>query len=207
MHALGTGGVVRAGRRPRETAGDAPRGDSRKNAGAPDQRSERLRRRRLRCRPLRASRAAGNCAATDEARGSGATPGYQAPVFYVARPNSVTLRGKGEGQDGVIEAMTADAGKTARKPRSIEDEIARTAAKLKKLQDQQREMIRRERERNHKAVLELLRAEGLDEIPAEQWKERLEAVKVALAKPGETPVPAKPAQGMPPAAVADGASV
>lgn len=107
----------------------------------------------------------------------------------------------------MIEAMTADAGKTARKPRSIEDEIARTAAKLKKLQDQQREMIRRERERNHKAVLELLRAEGLDEIPAEQWKERLEAVKVALAKPGETPVPAKPAQGVPPAAVADGASV
>ena len=175
--------------------------------GAPDQRSERLRRRPRRCRPLRASCAAGNCAATDDARGSGATAGYQASVLYVARPNSVTLRGKGEGQDGVIEAMTADAGKTARKPRSIEDEIARAAAKLRKLQDQQREMIRRDRERNHKAVLELLRAEGLDEIPAEQWKERLDAVKVALAKPCETPVPAKPAQGVPPAAVADGASV
>ena len=107
----------------------------------------------------------------------------------------------------MIEAMTADAGKTARKPRSIEDEIARAAAKLKKLQDQQREMIRRDRERNHKAVLELLRAEGLDEIPAEQWKERLDAVKVALAKPCETPVPEKTAQGVQAAAVADGASV
>jgi Spy/CpxP family protein refolding chaperone len=103
--------------------------------------------------------------------------------------------------------MTADAGKTARKPRSIEDEIAKTAAKLKKLQDEQRERLRKERERNQKAVLELLRAEGLDEIPAEQWKERLEAVKAALGRPGETPLPAKSAQGGPPAAVADGASV
>ncbi|MDI9695395.1 hypothetical protein QM312_05635 [Burkholderia cenocepacia] len=97
--------------------------------------------------------------------------------------------------------------KTTRKPRSIEDEIARAAAKLKKLQDEQRERLRKDRERNQKAVLELLRAEGLDEIPAEQWKERLEAVKAALAKPGETPAPEKPAQAEPQPAVADGGSV
>ncbi|WP_230877691.1 MULTISPECIES: hypothetical protein [unclassified Burkholderia] len=143
----------------------------------------------------------------DDEQGRPATTGRQAAVLYVARPNSATLRGKGEGHNGVIEAMTADAGKTARKPRSIEDEIARTAAKLKKLQDEQRERLRKERERNQKALLELLRAEGLDEIPAEWWKEKLEAVKAALAKPGETPVPAKPAQGEPAAAVTDGASV
>ncbi|HGO6126507.1 hypothetical protein QZM82_32035 [Burkholderia cepacia] len=103
--------------------------------------------------------------------------------------------------------MSELSGKTTRKPRSIEDEIAKTAAKLKKLQDEQRERVRKERERNHKAVLELLRAEGLDEIPAEQWKDRLEAVKAALAKPGKPPALAKPAEGEPAAAVVDGAAV
>ncbi|KVZ90495.1 hypothetical protein WL22_23835 [Burkholderia ubonensis] len=97
--------------------------------------------------------------------------------------------------------------KTTRKPRTIEDEIARTAAKLKRLQEEQREKIRKDRERNQKAVLELLRAEGLDEIPAEQWKVRLDAVKAALAGTGETPAPAKSGQGESPAAVAEGASV
>lgn len=74
--------------------------------------------------------------------------------------------------------------KTSRKPRSIEDEIAKTAAKLKRLQDEQRERIRRDRERNQKEVLELLRSEGLDVIPTEQWKACLEDVKTALAKTG-----------------------
>ncbi|WP_244116894.1 hypothetical protein [Burkholderia cepacia] len=117
------------------------------------------------------------------------------------------MRGEGRYHETENREMSELSEKTTRKPRSIEDEIAKTAAKLKKLQDEQRERLRKERERNQKAVLELLRAEGLDEIPAEQWKERLEAVKAALGKPGETPAPEKPAQAEPQAAVADGASV
>lgn len=86
--------------------------------------------------------------------------------------------------------------KPARKPRSLDDEIAKAAAKLKRLQDEQREQIRKDRERNQKAVLELLRAEGLDEIPAARWKERIEAIKRALGvKPQEQEVSKPRAQG------------
>ncbi|MET3631918.1 hypothetical protein [Burkholderia sp. 572] len=103
--------------------------------------------------------------------------------------------------------MSAELGKTVRKTRSIEDEIERTAAKLKRLQEQQRERARKDRERNQKDVLELLRAEGLDVIPAEQWKVRLDAVKAALAVSGETFPEAKDPPAAPAAAVAEGASV
>ena len=103
--------------------------------------------------------------------------------------------------------MSEISGKTVRKPRSIEDEIAKAAAKLKRLQDEQREKIRKDRERNQKEVLELLRSEGLDEIPAEQWRERLEAVKAALSGTVAAPALAKSTQGEAPAAVADGAAV
>ncbi|MFA8329292.1 hypothetical protein [Burkholderia ubonensis] len=70
--------------------------------------------------------------------------------------------------------------KPARKPRSLEEEIVKAAARLKRLQDEQREQIRKDRERNQKAVLELLRSEGLDEIPAGRWKEKIDAIKRAL---------------------------
>lgn len=103
--------------------------------------------------------------------------------------------------------MSEQSEKAARKPRSIEDEITKAAAKLKRLQDELREKVRKDRERNQKEVLELLRSEGLDEIPAEQWKVRLEAVKAALREPGAKRTPAPAAQGGTPATVTDGASV
>lgn len=70
--------------------------------------------------------------------------------------------------------------KVSRKQRALEDEIAKAAAKLKKLQDEQREQQRRARERDQKALLELLRTEGLDGIPVERWKKNLNAIKAAL---------------------------
>ncbi|KVL85321.1 hypothetical protein [Burkholderia stagnalis] len=86
--------------------------------------------------------------------------------------------------------------KPSRKPRSLDDEIAKAAAKLKRLQDEQREQIRKDRERNHKAVLELLRSEGLDEIPAARWKEKIDAIKRALGvKPQEQEVSEPRPQG------------
>lgn len=104
--------------------------------------------------------------------------------------------------------MSEQSEKAARKPRSIEDEITKAAAKLKRLQDELREKVRKDRERNQKEVLELLRSEGLDEIPAEQWKVRLAAVKAALSETGGAKrTHAQAAQGETPAAVADGASV
>ncbi|WGS45764.1 hypothetical protein LFL97_23950 [Burkholderia sp. JSH-S8] len=88
--------------------------------------------------------------------------------------------------------------KPSRKPRSLDDEIAKAAAKLKRLQDEQREQIRKDRERNQKAVLELLRSEGLDEIPAARWKEKIDALKRALGvEPQKQDVSKPRAQGEP----------
>ncbi|MEX3581651.1 MAG: hypothetical protein VB137_01750 [Burkholderia sp.] len=83
--------------------------------------------------------------------------------------------------------MAAVTDKAARKKQALEDEIAKAAAKLKKLQDEQREQQRRARERDQKALLELLRAEGLDGIPVERWKEGLRAIKAALGVEGGVP--------------------
>lgn len=115
------------------------------------------------------------------------------------------MRGEGRYHDGENPKMSEQSEKAARKPRSIEDEITKAAAKLKRLQDELREKVRKDRERNQKEVLELLRSEGLDEISAEQWKVRLEAVKTALRETGAERTPA--AQGGTPATVTDGASV
>ncbi|TCW78664.1 hypothetical protein C5O80_30590 [Burkholderia sp. SRS-46] len=82
--------------------------------------------------------------------------------------------------------------KPARKSRSLDDEIAKATAKLKRLQDEQRGQIRKDRERNQKAVLELLRSEGLDEIPATRWKEKIDAIKRALGVKPQEPEVSKP---------------
>ncbi|KWN68343.1 hypothetical protein WM24_09750 [Burkholderia ubonensis] len=88
--------------------------------------------------------------------------------------------------------------KPTRKPRSLDEEIARAAARLKRLQDEQRVQIRKDRERNQKAVLELLRSEGLDEIPAARWKEKIDAIKRALGvKPQGQEVSKPQTQGEP----------
>lgn len=88
-----------------------------------------------------------------------------------------------------------------RKPRSLEDEIARQEARLKKLQDNLKEKKRREYERNAKAIAALLQTEHLDQVPVEIWQQHLPAIKVLLlenssaAAPGdqkEKPAPAVP---------------
>jgi len=74
---------------------------------------------------------------------------------------------------------TATAPKT-RKPRSLEDEIARQEARLKKLQDNLKEKKRREYERNAKAIAALLQVEHLDQEPVETWQQHLPAIKALL---------------------------
>ena len=76
------------------------------------------------------------------------------------------------------EAKTAPKG--GRKARTLEEEIAAQRDKLRKLEERQREQQRKERERNTKAVLELIRTEKLDTVPAEQWKAAMPTIKAAL---------------------------
>lgn len=81
--------------------------------------------------------------------------------------------------------MNAATEKSERKGRDLDDEIAKAEAKLKKLRDERIERDRKTRERNVKAVMDLLRAEGLDDVPAEHWKIRIGAVKAALEGNGD----------------------
>ena len=67
-----------------------------------------------------------------------------------------------------------------RKPRTLEETIAEQREKLKKLEDKQREQIRKEREKTAKAVIELIRSEKLDLIDIEKWKTALPIVKEAF---------------------------
>lgn len=68
----------------------------------------------------------------------------------------------------------------ARKVRNLEEEIAAQRAKLKALEDRQKDQQRKERERNQKAVMEIIKAEKLDTATAEQWANALPAIKTAL---------------------------
>lgn len=77
----------------------------------------------------------------------------------------------------------------ARKPRSLEDEIARQEARLKKLQDNLKEKKRREYERNAKAIAALLQTEHLDQVPVETWQQQLPAIKALLLENSSGPVP------------------
>ncbi|WP_124077026.1 hypothetical protein [Burkholderia gladioli] len=95
--------------------------------------------------------------------------------------------------------MTADAGKTARAPKSLDEEIERAAARLKRLQEQKRTKERQEVERNERAIVELLKAEKLNVVPAEKWKAGLAGIRralgVAASVPDNPPAPVAPAGG------------
>ncbi|WP_186072309.1 hypothetical protein [Burkholderia gladioli] len=95
--------------------------------------------------------------------------------------------------------MTADAGKTARAPKSLDEEIERAAARLKRLQEQKRTKERQEVERNERAIVELLKAEKLNVVPAEKWKAGLAGIRralgVAASVPDNPPAPAAPTGG------------
>ncbi|UWX75467.1 hypothetical protein [Burkholderia gladioli] len=138
-----------------------------------------------------------SCAGSDQVGGGYRGERTARGVAHAARANSATLRGKGEGQDGVTDAMTADAGKTARAPKSLDEEIERAAARLKRLQEQKRTKERQEVERNERAIAELLKAEKLNVVPAEKWKAGLAGIRRALGVAASVPdnSPAAPAGG------------
>lgn len=70
--------------------------------------------------------------------------------------------------------------KSGRKVRTLEEEIAAQREKLRKLEERQRKQKRKEQERNTKTILELIRNEKLDVLPAEQWKAAMPSIKAAL---------------------------
>lgn len=79
-----------------------------------------------------------------------------------------------------MDAQTTSV-KTARKARTLDEEIAHQREKLRKLEERQREQQRREREKNQKAVLELIKAERLDTVPADRWRAVMPRLKALLA--------------------------
>ncbi len=70
--------------------------------------------------------------------------------------------------------------KVGRPARSLEQEIEAQREKLNKLLSRQREQAQREREKNQRAIVELVKAERLDAISVERWREALPAIKTAL---------------------------
>ena len=73
-------------------------------------------------------------------------------------------------------------GKAGRPSRSLDEEIAAASAKLQALRDRRKEEERRERERNQKAILALLRDEGLDSASVEAWKAAVPKLRELLVQ-------------------------
>lgn len=64
--------------------------------------------------------------------------------------------------------------------RTIEEEIEFQEEKLRKLKDQKRLNDIKQRERNIRAVLDLLKTERLDVVSAEQWQKKLPEIRTLL---------------------------
>jgi hypothetical protein len=91
--------------------------------------------------------------------------------------------------------------KGGRPSRTVDEEIAVTLERLEALKAKKREEEKRERARNQAAILAIIKAEGLDEVPAEQWKSAVEKLR-ALLKADKPPAPqaTAPASVTPPSA-------
>ena len=108
-----------------------------------------------------------------------------------------TRKAKGKSTTGtrkelrMTEAKTS--GKAGRPSRSLDEEIAAAAAKLQALRDKKRDEERRERERNQKAILALIKDEGLDAVSVDAWKAALPKLRKLLVQDVQ-PEPHAPAQ-------------
>ena len=78
--------------------------------------------------------------------------------------------------------------KAAKRPLTIEEEIAKASERLRALQEKKRASDKREKERNHKSVLELLAKEKLDQVSSEKWEEVLPQLKSLLLTTASEPV-------------------
>jgi vacuolar-type H+-ATPase subunit I/STV1 len=105
--------------------------------------------------------------------------------------------------------------KAKKTTKSLDEEIAATREKLRKLEEQKKEKERKELERNQKAITAFLRAEKLDAVPVELWaaalpglrklfklQEPKEAKSVEGARPGAQAEPAAKKESAPSAPAA-----
>jgi nucleosome binding factor SPN SPT16 subunit len=70
--------------------------------------------------------------------------------------------------------------KPTKAKQTIEQQIEALEAKTRKLKEQLKEDQRREREKNAKAVLELLKSEKLEDFGIEAWKAKIGDVRKLL---------------------------
>ena len=87
-----------------------------------------------------------------------------------------------------LETIAENAEKTKTK-KSLEEEIAKASAKLQKLQELQRELLRRDRERNEREIKDIFKTEKLNDFPAEVWRQAAVEIHAVLERAaGETNV-------------------
>lgn len=70
--------------------------------------------------------------------------------------------------------------KQPRKRLSPAEKLAQQREKLAVLEKRVKEDERKEQEKNLASIVKLLRADGLDTLPVEQWKKAMPAIKAAL---------------------------
>ena len=82
--------------------------------------------------------------------------------------------------------------KVGRPARTLDEEIAAAEERLRQLRERKKDDERRERERNQKAILGLIRSEALDLVPVDAWKQALPKLRAALklgAQPSQRTTP------------------
>jgi hypothetical protein len=75
------------------------------------------------------------------------------------------------------------AAKAKKTTKSLDDEIAATREKLRKLEEQKKDKERKELEKNRKAITALLSTEKLDTMPVEIWTAALPGLRKLLKVP------------------------
>jgi hypothetical protein len=73
--------------------------------------------------------------------------------------------------------------KAKKTTKSLDDEIAATREKLRKLEEQKKDKERKELEKNRKAITALLSTEKLDAVPVEVWTAALPGLRKLLKVP------------------------
>lgn len=69
---------------------------------------------------------------------------------------------------------------TKKRGKTIDEKMAALEAELQSLKKKKNEMVRQEREKTAKAVNALFQSEGLLDVSADVWKDKMPQVKKAL---------------------------
>ncbi len=88
--------------------------------------------------------------------------------------------------------------KSTKKVKTLDEQISAQREKLRKLEDAQKEQLRRERERNQRAVLELIKSERLDAVSPDLWRKAMPKIKSLLLVDEDKTPPKQPEPKEPP---------